>query len=154
MYVYGFIYTHMHVDFVTIPPLYLWVQVLHDGGRDGNLAYRYKYRRRGMVLGGHLSWYYWREWSINRGEMKRTTSFGNNLSLFILTSKNFSLSSILLPAKKRQQQHIFFPSILFTHSLSPLIPSQTFPYFLYTKKASFTYFTSSKDHIEHDKVVI
>ena len=42
MYVYGFKYTHMHVDFFTIPPPYLFVQVLHEGKRDENLTYRSK----------------------------------------------------------------------------------------------------------------
>jgi len=54
----------MHVDFATIPPPYLWVLVPHEGGRDGTLPIGVRYRCREMVLGGHLSWYYWRDWSI------------------------------------------------------------------------------------------
>ena len=43
IYVYGFKYTHMHVDlFFTLPIPYLLVQVLHEGERDGDLTYRSK----------------------------------------------------------------------------------------------------------------
>ena len=45
-------YTHMHVDFTTIPPPCLWVLLPHEGGRDGTLPIGVRYRCRGMVLGG------------------------------------------------------------------------------------------------------
>ena len=55
IYMYMVKYTHMHVDFFTIPPPYLLVQVLHEGERDGDLTYGVRYRCREMVLGGHLA---------------------------------------------------------------------------------------------------
>ena len=54
MYEYGFKYTHMHVDFFIIPPPYLLVQVLHEGGGMGALLIGVRYRCREMVLGGAL----------------------------------------------------------------------------------------------------
>ena len=147
--------THMHVDFATIPPPYLWVLVPHEGG-DGTLPIGVRHRCREMVLGGHLSWYYWRDWSINRG-MKRITSFGNTLSLFILTSQNsFPLFPCCQPKtaaaatqKQQQQQPKILPFSATTHTLSPSHSlTKLFLLSLYKKKTSFTYFISSKDQIE------
>ena len=51
MYVYKMKYTHMHVDFATIPPPYMWVLVPHEGERDGTLPIGVRYRSREMGLG-------------------------------------------------------------------------------------------------------
>ena len=42
---------HMHVDFATIPPPYMWVLVPHEGERDGTLPIGVRYRSREMGLG-------------------------------------------------------------------------------------------------------
>ena len=99
------------------PQPYLLVQVLHEGGGMGTLLIGVWYKCREMVLGGHLAWYHWREWSINRGEMRRKLSFGNTPSLWFPTPN--SLPSLLQPAKAKQPATISFPPFLHSLTLSP-----------------------------------
>ena len=52
IYVYGLNTHTCMLSFFTIPPLYLLVQVLHEGERDEDLTYRSKVWCREMMLGG------------------------------------------------------------------------------------------------------
>ena len=132
-------YTHMHVDFATIPPPYLWVLVPHEEERDVTLLIGVRYRCREMVLGGTCHDII-EEIGVYIGGMKRITSFGNTLSLFILTSQNPPCSFLLL-ARKQQQHHPVFPHFLHSLSLS-LSFSLSFPH-----KTFLTSFIQEKDFL-------
>ena len=100
------------------------------------------------VREGHLSCYYGRVWTINRGGMKRITliwhtlsfsSFGIlSLSLHFSNSKTLPFLSICSrpapTATIANSPSFFLQFFTSTHTPLPLIPSQRFSYFLYTRK--------------------
>ena len=54
MYVYGFKYTHMHIDFFTIPHHTCWYKYFMKERGMGTLLIGVRYRCREMVLEGAL----------------------------------------------------------------------------------------------------
>ena len=132
VYMYMGLNTHTcMLTFLPYPHHTCWYKYFMKERGMGTLLIEVRYRCREMMLEGHLAWYHWEKWSINRGNRERILIWQHSLSSF-LTPKT---PPFYFAAGQNSSSPRLFPLHFFTHPLSfPLIPSQIFPFLpLYQK---------------------